>query len=1140
MGCRFNIWFLLSFVVFQCYGQGPDEKRYTENNGQWHEDIFFRRSIPNGVMYLGEGRMSYLLTNHEDLDALYHLRHQHGGNEDTADVKRPDFIRKHYINVEFSGHNRLFGIKKEGSSLYNINYLKGDNPDKWASDVKSYDSITYQSIYDQIDWRIYNRSEHSKYEFIVHPKGSVGDIVLSIEGADKLFVEDGQLFIKTSVGFIVESPPYAYQIINGKKQEVSCEFVLNGEEVSYRVGKYNKRYELVIDPELIFSTLSGSTADNWGNSACVDKDGNLFGVGTVFSSDGFGGIDLNGFPATPGAFQESLNVDQGPVWSNTFTDIGVMKFSSDGSQLLYATYIGGRECDVPTSSIVDEDGNLYILTVTSSDNLPGAINSFSGGDYAVPGTYHSFPSGTDIAIIKLNQDGSSILSTRYVGGSKNDGVMEAFLGVSGSNRNNLVYNYGDQFRGDINLDSLGNVYVGSVTQSIDFPNENAFQTSFGGVIDGVAFKLTSDLSTVVWSTFIGGADLDAVYGILRDSENNLFVTGGTTSSDFPTTSGVLNESKIGGVDGFIARIDKEGDSLLASTILGTNTYDQTYFIQLDTADNAYVLGQTTGEYVVENSNYVQPNGGLFIHKITPTLDSTFYSTTIGTDWKSSGFNAIRPNISPTAFLVNECENVFLSGWGGATNGITAYRDYRVNQFVQISYNVFTVVNIFGTQVFPVSTRSMYTSPFAYKGEDDTDGSDFYLFVLQKDAEAPLYGSYYGAGNNVSAVNDHVDGGTSRFDRAGIVYQAVCADCGGRTLATDGFPVFPDDGNQGTYPKDNASGNCNNGLFKFDLANLEASFSYNTNCDTLLVNFQNQTLGGVDFEWVFGDGSDTLVTPNAVNVTHTYSAPGSYLVTLIATDLTTCIGKDTIVVPVEVFEVLEPGLYDYTQCFGLSVSIKGGYIATNYSYQWSPASAVESPGSPITNVLVSTSDTFLLTVTNPLGCSITDTVPVNLLLFDLDVSHQIMGNCEGRVPTTVFAHNGGDVRYTKWFLNGNQIGDVDTLSYVFENYGNYLVEAEIDSAGCVFNASENVTIDEVLVPNIFTPNNDGANDTYFVEGIDGTGNWDLVVYNRWGKQIFEAEAYDNTWNGGDLKAGTYYYLLTAPDESFCKGWVQIVR
>lgn len=1133
--------FLLSLT--DVFSQSVAPYSFMENNGQWEDGVRYKSEISNGSLILSDHGLLFGLVNEQQQQEVYdHYRgHSHHRKSDSRNSKviqedLPLTVQKHNVFLEFV--NSLNPrIKSSKGIITKANFFLGQDTSKWARNVGVFNKVVYEGVYEGIDWQIESKENHFKHEFIVSPGSNPNDIVLQYHGADSVYVVFNQLYVKTSVVDIIEHKPVAFQITKKGKEYIPCEFKVEKGQVRFNLGKYNKRLPLVIDPELIFSTLSGSTADSWGNSACVDNGGNLYGVGTVFlrtiSSGGV--IDRDGFPTTVGAFQSVIAVDETSSQVNTFTDIGVMKFSPDGSQLLFATYIGGRECDVPTSSVVDDNGDLYILAVTSSNNLPNAFNTFSGGLPAVPGTYHTFPSGTDIAVIKLNQDGSNVLATRYMGGTQNDGLMEAYEGFPGSVRNPLVNNYGDQFRGDINVDNNGGVYVGSVTKSANFPIVNGVQPALNGYMDGVAFKLDSDLSSVVWSTYLGGASFDAIYSVFKDSEDNLFVSGGTFSVDFPTSADAINPNSLGGGDGFVARISMDGDSLLGATYLGTNQLDQAYFVQLDTSDNAYLLGQTKGQYSVDNADYFAENAGLFVHKLSPNLDSTFFSTTIGSS--TSDPNRIVANISPTAFLVNECENMFISGWGGIqTNGNGGFLDYRFGQVFFPQYNraIETSEVIYG------ETKDMYISSYAFKGEAETDNNDFYLFVLQKDAKAPLYGTYYGGGSGLDIVAEHVDGGTSRFDKAGIVYQAVCADCGGETTATNGFPVFPDDGDQNTYPKDNASGNCNNGLFKFDLANLDASFTHNTNCDTLLVNFQNTTLGGVDFEWIFGDGSDTLFTSNPTDVSHTYQEPGNYLVTLIATDLTTCVGKDTTILPVEVKEVLEPGVYDYTQCVGLPVSVQGGYTSSEYNYQWEPASAVESPNSPVTNVLVSTSDTFLLTVTNSFGCQIVDSVPVNLLIFNLDISHQIIGNCEGRVPETIFTHNGGDVTYTKWFLNGNQIGDLDTLKYVFENYGSYVIDAEIDSVGCIFNASETVVLNEVMVPNIFTPNNDGSNDTYVVDGIQGTGDWNLTVYNRWGKQIYESEAYDNSWNGGDLNAGTYYYLLTAPDETFCKGWVQIIR
>ena len=126
------------------------------------------------------------------------------------------------------------------------------------------------------------------------------------------------------------------------------------------------------------------------------------------------------------------------------------------------------------------------------------------------------------------------------------------------------------------------------------------------------------------------------------------------------------------------------------------------------------------------------------------------------------------------------------------------------------------------------------------------------------------------------------------------------------------------------------------------------------------------------------------------------------------------------------------------------------------------------------------------------------------------------------------------------MDGELQSDSANYTHQFSEYGLHQILVEVDTSGCLFSENQEIELKEVHVPNIFTPNNDGTNDNYVIRGIDDTGKWKFEVHNRWGKLIYDTQSYDNTWDGANLEDGTYYYLLTAPDETYCKGWVQIIR
>ncbi|MFZ9455612.1 MAG: hypothetical protein ACO27Q_10315, partial [Bacteroidia bacterium] len=272
---------------------------------------------------------------------------------------------------------------------------------------------------------------------------------------------------------------------------------------------------------------------------------------------------------------------------------------------------------------------------------------------------------------------------------------------------------------------------------------------------------------------------------------DIYITGGSNSNSFSYPVPGLKQSNNGGrADGFLLRMDLNSMWLLSYTFIGTAAYDQSYFVKTDKYGKPFVYGQTEGIMPSSNAVYANKDAKMFIKKLDLNLNIIELETTFG------ALNKTKPDLSPTAFLVDECERIFISGWGGInfTTGFTGG----------------------GTYNMPITTD-------AY--QKTTDGYDFYLGVFSKNLETLLYGTYFGGKSSSSNyAHEHVDGGTSRFDKRGIIYQSVCAGCGGNSL----FPTTP-----GVWSPQNNSSNCNNAVFKFDFENLNRKPSVKDSLYTVL-------------------------------------------------------------------------------------------------------------------------------------------------------------------------------------------------------------------------------------------------------------------------------------------------------------------
>ncbi|RMG25750.1 MAG: PKD domain-containing protein [Bacteroidetes bacterium] len=902
--------------------------RFIENQGQWNEKIRYRVRVNGGSLLLEDQALTWYLFQLPPTyghGAMHRQKLKH-----TPPTEQQDLIRLHAYQVIFEGANPHPQLQPAHRFAEYHNYFLGQNPTRWKGGVPLYGLLTYHDLYPGTDMRLYGLGESLKYDFILAPGADPGRIQLRYEGTDALELQNGALHVRTSISEFVELPPVAYQIIDGQKVQLPCEYVLQNKLLSFRFPQgYDPEHELVIDPTLEFATLTGSSSDNWGFSATYDLEGNAYGAGIVHE-----GTDNDGYPTTVGAFQRFF---QGGV-----ADVVVSKFNQDGSQLLYSTYLGGAQHDQPHSLVVNDQHELYILGRTNSSNFPATVTSLDP----------SHNGGYDLFVARMSEDGRQLLAATFLGGSADDGVNGDWDLFSFPD---LKYNYGDDARGEIIVDDQGNVYVASPTQSANFPTTtNALQTQAGGGQDGCVLKLNAGLNQLFWSTYLGGSGADAAYAMQVDAEYNVYVTGGTMSPNFPITAGAYQGSYQGGrADGFVVKISQDGRQILNGTFLGTNQLDQSYFVQLDKEENVYVYGQTEGNWPIVNppSGQVYRNNGgkQFITKLSNDLSGLIYSTVFGS-------NAAVPNISPTAFLVDICENVYASGWGGKTNEQG------------------------DTHNMPVTADAIQPA---------TDGDDMYLIVLSRDARNLLYGTYMGGyddntdpfGNEFPG--DHLDGGTCRFDRNGVVYHAVCSGCWGRS----NFPTTP-----GAWSSTNRSSNCNMAVFKiaFDFAGVEADFVPRDSLDVPIVDFQGCAPFTVKFEntsqeipgsttttylWDFGDNQ----TSTEKNPVYTYHTPGSYNVRLIITDPASCNISDTSFSLIEVFELptAEAGTAA-PLCGGDSVQLQGSGTGNGLRYSWSPASGLSDAGIAQPLAAPAATTTYTLTVTNANGCTSRDTVTVRVL------------------------------------------------------------------------------------------------------------------------------------------------------------------
>ena len=464
------------------------------------------------------------------------------------------------------------------------NYLIGNDPSNWQTDVPLFGRVVYKDLYPGIDMLYSSSDRRLKSEFVVSPGADPARIQIAYTGVAAIGIDDaGALIFGTPDGELREAAPEIYQEAHGRRVPVKGAFRVSGNVVSFFVGDYDHSRELRIDPVLSYSTYLGVSGTNRGTAIAVDSNNAAYITGYT---------DSTNFPFTAGAAQTA---------SGGSVDVFVTKLNASGSAIAYSTYIGGSGDDRGFSIAVDGSGSAYVTGWTNSINFPVVANAQAG-----PG------GGRDAFVAKLNPAGSGLMFSTYLGG----------VGTDSGN--------------GIAIDSSG-VYVTGSTTSANFPVANPVQPTLAGGQDAFVTKLNAAGDTIVYSTYLGGSLDDRGSSIAVDSSGFVYVAGNTNSTNFPVAGSPnpMQVSNGGGTDAFVAKLNVTGNPLIYSTYLGGSGIENVELgrsIAVDSAGSAYVTGTTSST----NFPTFQPLQGslsgsndAFVVKLNAGGTALVYSTFLG-------------------------------------------------------------------------------------------------------------------------------------------------------------------------------------------------------------------------------------------------------------------------------------------------------------------------------------------------------------------------------------------------------------------------------------------------------------------------------------------------------------------------------
>lgn len=593
--------------------------RFVPNYGQIEPEVSFHVRSLGGNLFFAPREVIFTLP------APGEKREDREGNarnmQNIIDHTTPSPTRKlSIVRLTFGRINPNSTLKGLTALPGRVSFFLGNDPKQWWSNLPTYEAIAYRDLYPGIDLIYRGTDGHLKSEFIVAPGADPDFISMGYSGVDRIWLRsDGALILQTSTGELVEGPLYIYQDIDSVRYEIEGEYVIQDKTVTIKVAAYDSAYPLIIDPELIYSTyLGGSDPSSiccnrdGGSGIAVDSAGNTYVVGTTDSSD---------FPQR-NPLQETFG--------GGFSDIFVTQIISTSGVYTYgfSTYLGGSGDDFGRAITVDSLGNIYLVGSTSSTDFPerNATQAMYGGglsdvfvakiihangvytlDYS---TYLGGNSGDRSDGVAVDRSGnislggytssSNFPTWRAIQGDQ--GGEDAFITQIISASGVYTYGYSSYLGGsgeekgtDIAVDSAGNVYMVGFTDSSNFPLWRAIQND---QLDRDVFVTkiisASGVYTYGYSTYLGGNGHDVGYGIAVDNTGNAYVTGNTTSTNFPLRR-AIKEIKTGSTDIFVTQIISASGiySYGYSTYLGGSDFELGNRVAVDRLGNAYITGYTT-------------------------------------------------------------------------------------------------------------------------------------------------------------------------------------------------------------------------------------------------------------------------------------------------------------------------------------------------------------------------------------------------------------------------------------------------------------------------------------------------------------------------------------------------------------------
>jgi RHS repeat-associated protein len=756
---------------------------FVVNQGQFDKAVQFQVSTLGGSIFFTQSEVVLALTDKKS------TKFKHKEDDSPPPTGETKVVRIQYDNADkkpvLKGQDLLPGV---------ANIMVGKEKKNWVSNAPTYRAVLYDSLYPGIDLEYEGSAGSLKSTFTVAPGADPALIQWQYKDAGSVSLDaDGNLLIilptKKSDGTdttLVEHAPVAWQNLDGQRVDVAVQFAVSDKgEISFVLPDgYDASLPLVIDPTLTYSTYLGEGGTDRGKDIAIDANGNAYVTGISYCSN---------FPLVD-------PLQQGGAGQQ---DIIISKISADGSTLLYSTCLGGTGRDVGYAIDLDSQGRIVVAGETNSTDFPivSGISTYGGG-------ICSPDPCEDLFMVILNASGSAISFSTYLGGSDqeefgdvavdaNDKVIvvggsaasnyptvnaydNTFGGVSGCDASEICYDavvtkvdptltgassllYSTFLGGNdqdslyaVVLDASGKIYLTGKSESDTYPVLNPLQATRENSSDAVVTQIDPSLSgsaSLIYSTYYGSDGYDEGYGIARDANGILYITGVAGSIEFPLRNPLQHFYGCTATpcnDAFVAKLDIATNALIYSTLLGGGNEDEGYAIEVDSSGRAYVVGYTT------SSNFpvydalqatkgadgcsTAPCADAFLTVLEPDGQSYAYSTYLG------GSDEDVAN----GLTLDSANNIYVVGETYSGDFVTTSGAYDVSN-TGTHADAF-IVKVSALAAAPPPTYTSLTIPIATGSDDAEEKASGSVSLDSSDLELVYDGSNQHVGLRFTGVD----------------------------------------------------------------------------------------------------------------------------------------------------------------------------------------------------------------------------------------------------------------------------------------------------------------------------------------------------------------------------------------------------